>query len=663
MQVKTYTPRDFAWTKWTAGDIRAFAPKVIANKKARYAEIKKIPKEKRTFENTIYAIESSDYEYTDQMRAAGLLLNVSPINTVRNAAKEAIKKLDKAFVEIEHDEDLYKAVLEYQEVNRKEKLSTEDAKLLKDTLTAYRRMGFDLPKKEQKILKEKWKQLNNLSTDFSNNINEYKDHIVATREELDGLPEGYINNLKRNKKGNYLVSLEYPDLVPFLANAKSSQKREELAYKNYQKGGQKNMKILTEILKLRREISLMLGYKNHIAYRTEPRLVKNEKNVFKFVDGLIKKLQKPALSDFRALSELKKRIDGNSGGLKYYDTSYYSEQLKRKKFNLNSEEIREYFPLDKVKKGTFEIYSKLLSVRFEKLSGYKLWHEDAEIFAVKDKNGKTISYVLFDLYPRPNKYGHACVEMLVPGRHLSYSKESDYVAPIGIIIANFPKPSRKFRSILSHSEVETFFHEFGHLMHVALSKSPYASVSGYNVKWDFAEAPSQMLEHWVWDKKMLRVLSGHYKTGKPLPDTLLQKMLKAKNHMEYYANLKQLIFALFDLSIHKGAPPKDIAKIYNNLVWKHMKVRLPKQAIFPAGFGHLMGYDAGYYGYMWSKVFASDMFTRFKKEGLLNPKTGEDYRREILEVGGSREEMDSVRKFLGRAPDDKAFLKEIGLKV
>lgn len=661
MRTKTYAPKDFYWAKWAAKDIRTLVPKIIAHKKARYAEIKKIPKEKRTFENTIYAIESSDYEYLDRMHAVVLLLNVSPVDSVRMAAKEAIKKFEKASVEIEHDEFLYRAVLEYQETNRKEKLSVEDTKLLKDILTAYRRMGFDLPKQKQKILKEKWKKLNNLSTDFSNNINEYKDHIAVTLPELEGLPEGYINNLKKDKKGNYLVSLEYPDLVPFMANAKNAKKREELAYKNYQKGGQRNMKILDEILKIRRDTAIMLGYKNHIAYKTENCLVKNEKNVFSFVNGLIKKLEKPALLDLRELSELKEKMMGKADDLKYYDTSYYSEQLKRKKFNLNSEEIREYFPLDKVKKGTFEIYSKLLSVRFEKLSGYKLWHEDAEIFAVKDRGGKIISYIIFDLYPRPDKYGHACVEMLVPGRHTSYSKESDYAAPMGIIIANFPKPNKTFRSILSHSEVETFFHEFGHLMHVALTKTPYASVSGYNVKWDFAEAPSQMLENWVWDKKMLRILSGHYKTGKPLPNNLLKKMLKAKNHLEFYGSLRQLTFALFDLFIHKGVPPKDTAKVFNDLIFKFTKIKLPKTAIFPAGFGHLMGYDAGYYGYMWSKVFAADMFTRFEKEGLLNPKTGGDYRREILEVGGSREERTSVKKFLGRAPNNKAFLKEIGL--
>lgn len=661
MNIKPYTKKDFLWTQWTAADIKRLVPKILEHKKRCYAEIKKIPKDKRTFENTIYAIEASDYSFNHHIKAIVLHMEVSPHESVRKAAKNAIEILEKKLVDIEYDEGIYQAINEYRENNKKEKLSFEDKKLLKDMIVSYKRMGFELSKQKRDLLKKNIQRLNKFATDFSNNINEYKDSITVTSEELGGLPANYIASLKRNKKGNYIVTLAYPDFVPFMEHAKDIEKRKELGNKYLQKGGMKNMKLLAEILKLRHKNARLLGYKRHADYKTEIRMAKNAKTATLFVKKLLQKINRPVQGDIHQLLELKKNSEKNEDKkIFYHDVNYYIEQLQQKKFSINAEEVREYFPLETVKKGIFEIYSRLFSVQFQKLNGYSLWHKDVELYRVKDLKGDTKSYFFLDLHPRPNKYGHAAVDSVVSGC-LDGFTSTTYKAPIAYMMTNFPNPQKKFPSLLNHDEVRTFFHEFGHIVHQVLTKASYLSQSGTHVERDFVEAPSQMLENWVWDKKMLKILSQHYKTKKPLPDNLLKNLLRAKNHMIYYTTARQLTFALFDLSIHSDKPPKNIAKFYNDLVLKYQHVHMPSKAIFPAGFGHLMGYDAGYYGYMWSKVYAADMFMRFKKEGLLNPRTGRDYRTWILEKGGSRDAIDLVKGFLKRKPNNKAFLKEIGL--
>lgn len=662
MKIKTYTKKDFSWTKWNAKTIRSFVPKIIAHKKKIYSEIKEIPKEKRTFENTVYALEKSDIPYESTGSYISLLSMVSPIDSVREAAKNAEKELSKKLVDAEYDKGVYRALLEYARGSnrRKEKLLPEEKKLLTDALKVYKRMGFNLPETEQKTLKNLLKELSRISNDFSNTLNEYEDYILVTKEELEGLPERYIDGLAKDKRtGKYKVTLQYPDIGPFMAYAKHEIKRKELADKNAAKGGKNNLFRAEKTLAIREEKAKLLGYKNHADFVTEMRMAKKGKNAFSFITSLARKLDRGFTEDYKALANLKKEMTGDPNAtLFYYDIAYYGEKLKQKRYNIDSEKLREYFPFEKVIKGTFEIYQKLLGVAFEKAKGYPVWHEDAEVYTVKEK-GKVIAYFILDLYPRKNKYGHACAVALVDGRLESF-RGGAYVAPVAAMLTNFPKPRPGVPSLLSHGEVETFFHEFGHVMHVVLTKACYESQSGYHVAWDFVEAPSQMLENWTWDGKMLGLLSGHYKTNEPLPTDFLKNLLRAKKHLECYGSMRQLAHAHFDLLVHTKKSKEPLNRIAEKIMFKHMRVLQSKDSLFPAGFGHFMGYDAGYYSYMWSLVYAADMFTRFKKEGLLNPKTGRDYRTWILEKGSSMEEIDLVKKFLGRAPNNKAFLKEIG---
>lgn len=663
MKRTPYTPKDFNWTKWTTADIKALVPQIISEKKARLATIKK-ETAPRNFENTIYAIEESDYGISEKISKIDLLQNVSPEKQVRDAAKKAVESFEKQMIHIERDPKIWEAIKEYEHgLWKKEKahLTTPDKKLFRDIYLTYKRMGFDLPAAKQKKVKEIEKRLSKLASDFNNNINSYKDHIVIKESETAGLPERYLSGLKQDKKGNYLVSLEYPDLVPFMELSQNEAKRKELNTKNYQKGGQKNMKVLNEMLMLRTEHAHLLGYKHHADYKTELRMVKSGAAALKFELDLLKKVAKSGKHDLDELRDLKRELTGNKkAGMFPHDVAYYSNELQKRRFKFSSEEVREYFPFARVLDGTFKIYATLFSVKFEKQSGFPLWHPDVELYAVKTPKGAVISYFALDPYPREGKYGHAAVQGVISGRQTTFTSNT-YVTPFATMMTNFAKPTTSNPSLLSHNEVETFLHEFGHVMHHVLTTARYSSHSGTSTTRDFVEAPSQMLEHWAWNKKSLALLSSHYKTKKPIHEKLLKNLIASEDHMLRYFTLRQLTFGIFDLILHTTKKSPEPAKLYRDMVKKYTGMTLPKDAIFPAGFGHLCGYDAGYYGYLWSKVYAADMFTRFEKEGILNKKTGADYKKWILEKGGSMEEIELVKGFLGRQPSNKAFLKEIGI--
>lgn len=661
MQRTRISPRDFGWVHWTPDFIEKVPGQIIEAKKKAYEAVKKIKPNERTFENTIWAIESSNYGFISDIHKIVLLMNVSVRQEVREAAKDAHSRIQQAMVEIEYDPELYRAFKEY--AAKGEVLEGPDKKLFDDMEKQFHRMGFELPPEDQQKLKENLKKIAELSILFQKNINDYRDGIEVTLDELKGLRATYIDSLKKTADGKYFVSLDYPEYGPFQENAENEMKRKELAGKNLQKGGHANIKILQDLLKLRDENAKTLGYKNHVDFVTEIRMAKKGATVEKFLLDLAERSKGLAREELAELRELKRGLVRDpEAEIKYYDIAFFSNQLKKRKFGVDNEIVREYFPFEKVKSGVFQIYSTLFNLNFRKLEVVPLWHEDVEIFAV-DEDNNTLGYFLLDLFPREGKYTHAAAMPIRPGYFDSFSKEGFYLSPICSMVANFNKPTAKKPSLLDHGEVRTFLHEFGHVIHYVLSRAPYASQNDFGVAWDFVETPSQMLENWAWAKEILQIISGHYQDlDKKLPDQLLENLLKAKLHMIGNFITRQVILSLFDLEIHSKSQEMDLTTFYNSLVYENTGIKLPDEAIFPASFGHMAGgYDGGYYGYLWSKIFAADLFTRFKKEGILSQKTGLDYRKKILEKGASEEELELVRNFLGRDPNQNAFLEEVGL--
>lgn len=659
MEVKTYAPKDFSWTKWRAKDIAPLGKYALEAIKRDHEKVKATLKAERTFENTVLLLERGSKE-GERVRLAQFLMEVSPDKGIRQAARKMAEDYSRRVVDLIYDEGVYKALKEY--AAKKEKLKGEKKKLFKDMMRSYKRMGFDLPKGKRQILKRNLKKLSKLGIAFQKNINDYKDQIALTKEETKGLSEHFLSGLKKDKAGRYLVTLEYPDIGPFMENSPADKKRKELADKNARKGGPKNLSILSEMIRLRYRNAKLLGYKSFAHYVIEDRLAKKPETVMKLLKNIVGKTEKRAVKEKEEVAKIKRQITGNKKARYEYYDGYYANQLKKKLFAVDNEKVREYFPFEKVKKGLFATYQKLFGVKFKRLHGYPLWHKDVEIYAVAEK-GKIISYFLMDLYPREGKYGHACASELVFGRVEKEKGREVYIAPMGCLVCNFPRPSKEIPPLLSHGEVETFFHEFGHIMHLVLSKTRFASQSGFNVAWDFVEAPSQMLENWTWDKRMLKRLSAHYQTGKSLPDGLINKIIKAKKFMLASHYVRQMFLSLFDMGIHLENQKKKLNETYRSMIKKMMGFDLPQNQLMPAGFGHIGGggYAAGYYSYIWAEIYAADLFTRFKKEGLLNPKTGRDYRKWILEKGASMEEMDLIKEFLKRKPNNKAFLKEIGV--
>lgn len=660
---KPYTQSDFAWTQWGVQDVLTASSTALTEIQQKIDDIINIPTNERTFENTLFALEVACTDFSLVESRIDFLLNVSPLKEIREQAQKVVETMQTSFLDmVTYNEKLYTAIKEYTE--RAVDLTGPSKKLVDDTVRGYVRLGFALPFERRTILKENNKKLQVLCNEFQKNINDYNAHIVIRPDETDGLSENYLKSLTQDAEGNFIVDITYPNYFPFIENAKRADKRKELVDLYFKKGGDRNIELLSQILDLRHKNATLLGYATYADYATEDRMAKSAVNVRAFSSSLVEAMKPGIKKDIAELTRAKRDDVGNSEAkLEYYDPSYYINQLKKSKYSIDKEKIREYFPLRHVLQQMFALYSELFSVKYEKLDGIPTWHEDVEVYAVKNLDNSLVSYFMLDLYPRDGKYGHAAEFPIVIGHKLNFADTDDtYIAPLACMVTNFPKPTVDTPSLMPHSEVETLFHEFGHVMHENLSRARFYSQSGTIVARDFVEAPSQMLENWVWDKNILKRISKHYITGEPLSDELVDKMLSAKTYMENYANMRQMVLGTFDFRLHTEDQKDRIVELYNEITTELLGIGLLPEHRWPAGFGHLAGgYGAGYYGYMWSKVYSCDMFTRFRDAGLLNREVGMEYRKKILEVGSSRDEMESVKDFLGREPNNAAFLEELGL--
>jgi thimet oligopeptidase len=660
MKRKEYTKNDFSWVKWSPQKIGEVADLCIRETNKACNEVKNTSKP-YTFENTVLALENAYHIHASDMGYINALRYMSSHEDVRAAASKALEKVDKAFIKISYDKKLFSVIREFSET--KTMLDADQKRLLDDYMSGYTRRGMFLQEATQKKLEAISKKLSTLGLQFSKNISDHHDHILVTKDELDGLSDYYIQNLKKDPKTKkYIVSLDYPELFPFLQYANNAQKRAELAQKFLQKGGKKNLAILNKMVALRKEKAALLGYASYPDYTTELRTAKNAARVKSFLNASLKDLKGAAHADVDVLIEMRNsELNTSLEAMPYSDIAYYLRLHKRNVSGINSDELREYFPLEQVKKGMFSVYGALFSIRITRNTTIPLWHKDAELYEVRNKKGGLIAYFALDLFPRPGKYGHACADNIIAGREVVVDGCTEYATPLSYMITNFPRSSKKSPSLLSHGEVETFFHEFGHVVHSILTTARYPSQSGFNVAWDYVEAPSQMLEYWAWQPQVLDKISSHYKTGQKMPKKLRDTLIAQRHTMEAYSATRQFVLSLTDITLH-DQDVSDPNLLYKKYTEEFTKVVLPEGHNFFAGFGHMVGYDAGYYSYMWSRVFAADMFTRFEKEGILNPTTGNDYKTWILEKGSSMDELELIEKFLRRKPNNEAFLKELGIK-
>ncbi len=612
----------------------------------------------RTFENTVLGYERAFERYSNALGMSGFLSYVSTDKNFRDAALALQMQMSQHMVDIATRRDVYRAVKAYADT--KPTLEPDQALLLKDMMIGFKNSGMELNDEDLETFKRLNKEKAQLILQYDKNVQEYKDYLDVTEEELQGLGEDYKSKLEKTPEGKYRVTLDYPDYVPFMLNADNDQARKTLEYKYNRRGGEENVKLLEKTLTLRRQIAHLLGYKNHAELKLENRMAKNPDRVFAFLKDLEKRLQPMAKKEDQKLIAYKNEKKSSKSRTLYpYESGYWGNKYKKENLAVDPEKIKEYFPSDVVIDGMLELFGNLLGIAFEP-AHIPVWHPDVKAFKIVNQaDGKLVAYFYMDLYPREGKYKHAACFDLVAGQE---KEDGSWQVPFVAIVANVNKPSKQTPSLLKHGEVTTLFHEFGHVLHNALTKARYSAQAGTSVSWDFVEAPSQLLERWAWNPTVLKKISKHYKTGEPLPDETIEKMIAAKNFGAGGAYLRQNFFAQYDMTLHTAPKTLDTTETYFKLTKKIRRLPLTKNTYPQAAFGHIMGgYDAGYYGYLWSEVIAEDFFSEFEAKGVFNKELGLKYRREILEKGGTLDENEMVKNFLGRKEEIGPFLKSIGL--
>ncbi len=619
------------------------------------ATISAVAPEAATFANTVKPFEAATAVWAKQVVPLLFLSSVSPDPAVREAANELEKQVGADQVALSHREDLYQRFEAAAAKN--ETLDGPDRKLMDKTVKGFRENGFGLPAEQRERLKAVQQRLGDLAAEFGRNIDEHKDELVVGDDGVAGLPADFVSTLEKDAEGRYKVPIDEPSLMVYMRYARSGEHRKAMLVKFQNRGGDRNVDVLREALGLRRETAQLLGYKDYPTMVLKDRMAGTPERVFAFLNRVKDAVMERSRQDMAALLEVKRRDDPSATTVEAWERSLYARRLREERFALDSQQVKQYFPVDRVVEGTMAVYQKVLGVTFRELDGGPTWADGVRLFEISDtKTGRRIGHFYLDLTPREGKHGHPAAYSLVDGRR---REDGSYEEPVSAMVADFPKAAPGQPSLLSHGDVETFFHEFGHLMHQTLTTARYASFSGSSVARDFVEAPSQMLENFIWDRAVLNELSGHWQTGEKLPQELFEKMLAAKTFMEGASYAGQVAYALGDLVLHSDTPA-DPSAVFDKIVADITGTATIPGTHFVSSFDHLMGgYGAGYYGYLWSKVFAQDIFTLFKAAGVISPEVGARYRREILEVGSERPEMDSLRAFLGREPSESAFMDEV----
>ena len=621
-----------------------------------------IPADRRDFTNTVRALEDAYTSYWFVPKNLSLLSYFHQDSAVRDAAANLeAKGVDKK-LSVFARKDVYKALKEYADTNPQ--LNHEDMRLLSKWLERFERAGMALSEKDAEAYAKLNTERLNKITRYNVNLNNYKDELVVGREELDGLGETYINRLERTKDGKYIVTLKYPDYNPFMSSAKSEKARKALQEKFARRGGKENVKLLEDTVELRRKQAALLGFKRYPDYVLPVRMAKNYETLEAFLKNLQKEVTPLAQDEMKAYLKLKEETTGQQADeMTAWNLPYWSNQYKKKYYQVDDDKIKEYFPADKVISGMFEVFGNLFGITFTQ-ADLPVWHPEVVVYQIKDKKtGELISNFYLDLFPRDGKYTHAATWSFVDRFELP---DGHMQTPTVVIAANFTPAGNGMPSLLEHSEVETLFHEFGHVLQMSMATSKYATLTGDNVAWDYIEAHSQLLENWAWQPQVLKKISAHYKTGETLPDGLISSLVKSKNVGVAVAFLRQNFLGQYDLALHTAAKRVDSTKLYAQMMHNISGIPMTKGTYPQASFGHIMSltdpYDVGYYVYAWSLVIAQDIFSRFEDEGLFNAELGAKLRKYIYTPGTVYDENEMVEKFLGRPYNDKAFLKSLGIK-
>jgi thimet oligopeptidase len=632
----------------------------IARANAALDDLAKQDPAKVGFSETFHTLDDINYGAALTANRLSLIKETSTNALVREATTDALKKLQDWAVGLDYREDVYRVMKAAADNNPR--LEGEDAKLLKETMRDYRRAGLELPKSQRDEVERLRKEVARLATDFETNVTDAKKPVKFKKADLDGVPESFLNQVKTGDDEYTVMANITFQFIAVMENAKKEETRKRLQVEHDNLAREKNVALLKQILQLRNDIAHRLGYKSWADFQIEPKMAKNAATARDFLQRLNKGLQPKFDAEIDEFRQLKVKETGDAKAkIHLWDWRYFSNELKREKYTVDTEKLRDYFPYDKVLHGMFDIYQRIFGLKIEEIAAPYKWTDDLKLFAVSDsKSGEPLGLFYLDMFPREGKYNHFAQFGIIEGK---LRRDGKYQRPTVALVCNFPPPQGDKPSLLAHHEVETLFHEFGHAMNSILTRANYSRFSGTSVPRDFVEAPSQMLENWVWEKAVLDSFAGHYKNpGEKIPASVVAKLKDAKLATVGTFYRRQISFALLDLALHGETTPEDPVKVSNQIL-SEVFFPVPENTAFVAYFGHLMGYDAGYYGYAWADAIAADMATVFEKssKGYFDEKVGRKLRDEIYAPGDSRDVNVSIQRFLGRPQAIEPFLKTLGI--
>ncbi len=652
----------------TPAAVKACVYKAIAQATEGLEALYEIPKASRTFYNTMYALDLIEEQFVIINAALYALSEVSPDEGVRSASHDALRELNHFSVDhFTSNMRLFEACSDYQKLLEnpayaaQENLTPVQKRFVDETMRDFRRIGLQLPQDTRERVKEIQKELHTLCISFSQAIAAATRSFEAAKEELRGVSDTFLATLKTTGHGAYILTTDRPIYDEVLHHCLIPSTRERM-YKEYtQRAYPENKTTLSKIIRLRNELAQTLGYPSYAHYELEIAMAKNPETAKNFLTSLIDKARLKSAAEMKEFTrDLPEGVSlTHDGKLQPWDLLLVQNHYKKKHLNLDETEISHYFPLEHTIPAILKVYEKFFGLRFEKKEVTGVWHTDVELLHVY-KDGVYRGAVFLDLYPRPNKYSHAAVIQVVPAITLP---GGDINPGLVVLMANFARPHEGHPALFKRHEALVFFHEFGHVIHSLLGATELARFSGLKVKRDFVEMPSQMLEEWMYDTEVLKMISCHYLTKKTLSDDLIQKIKQLKNYAAGDFVLGQLVYGFSSLTYFlPGASDKDVAIIWkevNETFRTHVAYNQDNQGY--CSFGHLIGYGARYYGYLWSHVFALDLFKSIEQHGLLDRTIGERYSAEVIGKGGSEDPAHLIRNFLGREPNSEAFFKDLGL--
>jgi len=603
-------------------------------------------KGERNEKNTLRVLNKMQIELDNAMATAGLYSQVHPDKTVRDESEICEQEVERLQTEISLNRDLYDAVSAVKTSG----LDPLASRFLEKTIQDFKRSGVDKDEATREKIKKVEEELVIIGQEFGRNIREDVRHVdVDAKSGLKGLPLDYVKSKKVDENGKVRVTTDYPDYIPFMTYAEDATIRKELWTKFLSRAYPKNKAVLKSMIEKRHELAKLLNYDSYADFVVEDKMIETTKSASEFIEKIAAIAKPMAEQEYGVLLETKKSISPAAKEVQGFERAFLDEKIKREKFQVDSLAMRPYFEFERVQDGLLSVTSQLFGIRYVEVNDAQIWHESVKVYDVMDGSEK-MGRIYLDLFPRENKYKHAAQFTLRSG-------VKGVQLPEGVLVCNFSDPNVNSPALMDFDQVVTFFHEFGHLLHHVMGgKQDWIRFSGVATEWDFVEAPSQLMEEWAWDTGVLQSFAKHHETGEVIPAQMIERMRAADEFGKGLDACQQMFYAAMSLEYYRREPATfDPHNLLVELQSKYSKFAHVEGTYFNLNFGHLEGYSAMYYTYMWSKVIAKDLLTPFKKDGMLNAKDAKRYRKYVLEAGGSKDAADLVQDFLGRKYEFKAF--------